>query len=171
MIEQLAEILKGGDLRSIGRANQLIVIVKNQQDFDQLFQFLLSGERVQAMRAADAIEKITVNHPEYLKTHKKELLALLPTAVNKEMKWHLCQLIPRLSLSVKELTRCLQILTEWVFEKKESKIVRVNALQALFDLQQKYPGGKINLQPIIARLEKENTASIKARLRKIQKGQ
>lgn len=171
MIEHLAEILKGGDLRSIGRANQLIVIVKNQQDFDQLFQFLLNGERVQAMRAADAIEKITHNHPEYIKTHKKELLALLPTAMNKEMKWHLCQLIPRLSLSTKELGNCLQIFTKWVSEKKESKIVRANALQALFDLRQKYPEGKISLQPIIARLEKENIPSLKARLRKFQKAQ
>lgn len=163
-------MLKGGDLRSIGPANQLVVLVKCQEDFDQLFRFLLEGERIQAMRAADAIEKITIKYPEYLKKHKKELLTLLSTAVNKEMKWHLCQLIPRLPLSVKELTDCLQTLTQWASEKRESKIVRVNALQALFNLQQKNPDSKIKLQAMVTRLEKENIPSIRARLRKIQQG-
>jgi hypothetical protein len=46
------------------------------------------------MRAADAIEKITLQHPEYLVKYKDDLLELCYVAKHKELKWHLALLIP-----------------------------------------------------------------------------
>lgn len=93
--------LKGGDLRSIGDVKTLLPEIISQQKFDELFEDLFSVDRSIVMRSADAIEKVTVSHPEYLKSHKKELLGLLNTAKHIELKWHLAQLVPRLMRQVK----------------------------------------------------------------------
>ena len=78
--------LKGGDLRSIGEANAIVSEITNQQAFDELFKGLSDTDRLVVMRSADAIEKITIAHPEYLKSHKKELIELLQSAKHIELK-------------------------------------------------------------------------------------
>jgi hypothetical protein len=103
--------LKGGDLRSIGKANDIVKEVNNKNDFDSLFTGLFHEDRKVVMRAADAIEKITITNPEYLADHKKEILGLLQTAKHIELKWHLALLISRLALTEAELGEIWQILT------------------------------------------------------------
>jgi len=61
--------LKGGDLRSIGQTNEVVNEVKNQLDFDILFEGLYHQDRKIRMRTADAIEKITVLTPTFLASH------------------------------------------------------------------------------------------------------
>src|SRR5688572_27552042 len=105
--------LEGNDLRSIKRSNELVGLVKNQKDFDKLFTWLFHADRKMVMRAADAVEKITADNPEFLLPHKTKLLELCATAGNIELKWHLAQLLPRLQLPEKEITRAWKILYEW----------------------------------------------------------
>src|SRR3954470_4392813 len=81
----LENILKGGDLRSIGESNKVVSIINNQQSFDQLFQLLWSDDRKVVMRAADAIEKTTISHPDYLQPHKRAIIQLCEKAENKEL--------------------------------------------------------------------------------------
>ena len=63
--------LEGGDRRSLGRAPEVIAEV---MDDPGLFKVLLSGLRsddaVVRLRVADAIEKVSARHPEYLQPHK-----------------------------------------------------------------------------------------------------
>ena len=84
--------------------------IKNQNDFDDLFNCLFRNDRIIIMRAADAIEKITVQTPLYLTKYKNILLELCHTAKNKELKWHLALLIPRLNLRSKEINTVWHIL-------------------------------------------------------------
>ena len=64
------DLLKGGDLRSIGQSNKVISSINNQQNFDELFEYLFHNDRKVVMRTADAIEKITGNNPDYLENTK-----------------------------------------------------------------------------------------------------
>ena len=157
--------LKGRDLRSIGKANNIVREVTKQKEFDKLFEGLFDVERLIVMRAADAIEKITITHPEYLESHKDELLEFCKTANHIELKWHLAQLMPRLKLSKKETGIVWNILTQWANDKMESRIVRVFSLQALFDIQKQYPWLKKDFTDTLERLDRENIPSIKARIR------
>ncbi len=102
MNENLKEKLGGGDLRSIGNANLVAGEIKNQNEFDALYQHLHDNERLVVMRAADAIEKITLVHSEYLNPHKSDIIKLGSSATDIELKWHLALLLSRLSLSVQE---------------------------------------------------------------------
>ena len=162
------KILFGGDLRSIGKSNSLIKKIKKQTDFDELFKYLFHKDRLVVMRTADIIEKITIHNPEYLAKHKKEIIELSTVSVNKEAKWHLALLLPRLSLDKKEFGKAWKILTIWVTDKTNSRIVRVNAVQALFELKKPGHESEINFRLILAELEKENIPSLNARIKKLK---
>jgi hypothetical protein len=122
---EIIKYLKGGDLRSIAGVDQLIPLIKTQKEFDELFAWLYSEDRLVVMRAADAIEKVTRNHPAYLDSHKTETIELLSSAHHKEFKWHAAILIPRVNLSRNELEQIWNRLADWLRDKSESKIVRV----------------------------------------------
>jgi hypothetical protein len=51
-----------------------------------------------------------------------------------EFKWHIAQILGRLKYTENEMEMVLKKLTEWILNTNESKIVRVNALQSLYDL-------------------------------------
>lgn len=163
------DILQGGDLRSIGKANEVVALVKNQTDFDELFPGLSHPDRKVVMRTADAIEKITLKNPDFLQKHKKALLKLCQKDQDIELKWHLALLLPRLSLTPKELQSVWNLLTLWARNAEESKIVRVNSIQGLFELLSQLPGMSQDFEFTLAEMEKENIASIHARIRKIRK--
>src|SRR5690606_6501075 len=110
-----------------------------QNEFDELFAGLYHPDRKVVMRTADAIEKITLDKLSFLQKHKKELLNLCHPAQNIELKWHLALLVSRLRLTKKELSGVWAMLTEWATDNNESKIVRVNAIQGLFNLLQQGP--------------------------------
>jgi len=69
-MQNFDDILKGGDLRSIGQSNNVVSLIHNQESFDKLFQQLFHNDRKVVMRTADAIEKMTLNNRDYLKRHK-----------------------------------------------------------------------------------------------------
>ncbi len=100
--DDLTPYPQGGHLRAIAKVEELVPLIKNQSDFDVLFQHLNSKIRIVIMRTADAIEKITLKYPEFLQNHKNTIIDFLKSAEDKEFKWHLAQLAPRLKLTEKE---------------------------------------------------------------------
>lgn len=168
-MKNLLSFLNSGDLRSIARVNELIGMVKTQTDFDALFAFLFSEERLIVMRAADAIEKITVKKPEFLKQHKQQVIDLCNDVQHIELKWHLALLLPRLPLTKQEAKRVWEVLKEWVLDKNDSRIVRVNALQGLGEILPACPEKQPEFIQIIESLKMENIPSLNARIRKLEK--
>lgn len=162
------DMLRGGDLRSIGQSNQVVALVHSRQDFNRLFACLFHTDRKVVMRAADAIEKITLTHPEYLQPHKNKVLTLCRDAGHIELKWHLSLLVARLTLNKKETENICRVLAEWATHKKESRIVRVNAFQALFEIAKTNKTVQVILEKCIALVEKENIPSLNARIRKLE---
>ena len=166
----MRKYLEGGDLRTIGGVKFLLPLIRDQKDFDILFRYMYSKDRPIVMRAADAVEKITIGHPEYLAGHKRDLLALLQSAEDKELKWHLSLLVSRLPLNDHELKLVLAKLKEWASDPAESRIVRVNALQALCEIKDQDPGLEKDFRILIGKLQKEEIASINARIRNLKIG-
>ncbi len=168
-MKHLLEYLQGGDLRSIAGADEVVSLVKTPSDFDRLFQYLFSEDRLVVMRAADAVEKITLKKPEYLHGHSDEVIQLIQTASDKELKWHLALIAARMDLMEAELDGVWSTLAIWARDPKESRIVRVNSIQALFDLSGKKPKLRESFEQIARQIDAENIPSISARLRKIMK--
>lgn len=164
-------MLSGGDLRSIGKSNDIAATIRNQAEFDELFQYLFHHNRIVKMRAADALEKISAAQPRYLAGHKKELLQLLAAEEGIELQWHLAQLISQVHLTANETEIVWTKLSAWVLNREQSRIVRVNSLQSLFDISIQHPAFKNKLMAIINKLEKEQIPSIVARIKKLRKQQ
>jgi len=166
---KFTDILKGGDLRSTGKVDELLKKINSQKDFDALFEGLLGTDRLVVMRSADAIEKLTKDNPAYLASHKSSLLKLLNGSAHIELKWHLAQLVTRVKLNEKEIGPVWDTLTRQALDKKESRIVRVLSMQGLFDLLKQYPELLTDFTLTIKALEKEPVPSIAARIRILKK--
>ena len=167
-MSRFANLLKGNDLRSIGNSNKIVAVIKDQKQFDELFINLFAEDRTVVMRAADAIEKISVKNPPYLQPHKKEILNFFSGAENKELQWHLALIAPRVSWNANECKRLFNVLKAWATNKSLSRIVRVNSIQALHDFFQQGKFSEGDFKQIISEIEKENIPSINARIRKLK---
>lgn len=165
----LKKLLRGHDLRFIGKNEKVISTVKNQKDFDHLFKFLFHPSRIVVMHTADAIEKITIDHPQYLFKHKKELKKLFVIAKNKELKWHLALMMPRIVLRNKEWLGVWTSLKHWACDITNSRLVRVAAVQGLFEMAKHKQNYFHDLDLLLSQLEKEQIPSINARIRNIRK--
>jgi hypothetical protein len=161
--------LKGGDLRSVGSVASIITAIKSAKEFDTLFKGLFDKDRLVVMRIADAVEKITLEHPEYLTPHKEELLQLLKTAKHIELKWHIAQLATRIKLNTIEVGEVWDTLTKWALDKKESKIVRVFSMQGMYDLLAQYPELRDDYLHTVEKMKNDPAPSIAARIRILTK--
>jgi hypothetical protein len=161
-------MLRGGDRRSIGKANQIAKLVLSEpKRVTELFKCLWDENPVVRMRAADAAEKITVTRPELLNPHKKELLGLLEEAEQIELRWHMALMVPRLELNASERQRAAATLQRYLEDR--SSIVKTFALQGLADLAQQ--DARLR-EPARRALEgglRTGTAAMKARARKLLK--
>ena len=166
-----ADDLRGGDLRSIGHGIDVAAKVRDQESFDRLFALMFHEERLVAMRAADAVEKITVGRPEYLGRHRTSVIRLLRTAREKELKWHAVSLVSRIGLTRAHLGTVWEVLRSYALDPKESRIVRVNSLQSMFDIALRMPDLGPDLESVMKDLEPEQIPSIAARLRILKKTQ
>lgn len=162
-------MLLGRDLRPAARSKEVAQLVQDQETFDQLFILVLHHERLLLMRAADAVQKVTLQHPEFLLPHKDQLFSLLKGGLKKELKWHLALLITRVPLDDFEVEDVWTDLSYWALNPNESKIVRVNALQGLYELTRKNRTRTDALVTIMKNLEHTNIPSLQARIRKLSK--
>ena len=128
--------LRGGDLRSIGRSNEVVADIKeNPKLIGKIFPGLHDHDPVLKARVADVIEKATRNKPELLLIYKREIISILKNEKQQEVCWHIAQMIPRFKYTSEEEEVVFHALNNYLSHK--SKIVRVSALEALADLAQK----------------------------------
>jgi len=137
--------LCGGDLRSIGRANEVAKEVEdNLALFKDVFSGLCDEEAVVRMRSADVIEKVTKNKPDLLSGYKSKVISLLATSEQQELCWHLAQIAPRLEYDFQEENDIVESLKRYLLHK--SKIVRVSAMESLTSIAERNTSllGEIN---------------------------
>jgi hypothetical protein len=79
--------LAGGDRRSIGKSNEVVAdVIHGHSLFGLVFQGMLNDDPLIRMRSADATEKITVKHPEYLQPYKEILIKQIATSEQQEVR-------------------------------------------------------------------------------------
>lgn len=160
------ELLEGGDRRSIGRSNEVVArVLKKPTLVAELVEGLTHSDPIVRMRSADALEKATLQHPEWLQPHKPFLLNRIARVEQQEVRWHMAQMIPRLRLSPKERARAFQILMGYLDD--ESRIVKTFAMQALADLASVDASLRPKAIDTIKKLTKTGSPAMKSRGRKL----
>lgn len=100
--------LAGGDRRSIGRADRVVALVlKIPALLDDVVAGFLHDDPVIRMRCVDVAEKVSVVHPEWFQPHKNAVLSPASMVEEKEVRWHMAQMLPRLQLSAAERRRAV----------------------------------------------------------------
>ncbi|MGZ4857043.1 MAG: hypothetical protein ACXVZU_01615, partial [Methanobacteriaceae archaeon] len=102
-MNDLLELLKGGDLRSDGAAEEVVDdIIQNPKLFDLLFDGLNEKDEVVRGRTAHALEKVSRMHPELFKGHIDELAKVARNDDVPFVCWHLAMIFANLDLSFDE---------------------------------------------------------------------
>ncbi len=165
-MSNILQKLKGGDLRSIGRSEEVVQdILQNPDLFSEVFEGMLNDDPIVRMRSADAVEKVSLKHPEYLHPYKRVLIEEIAKIEQQEVKWHVAQMLPRLNLNSKERPVVFDILLKYLDDR--SRIVKTFSMQALADLAEK----DITLRPkviqILEDLIRTGSPAMKSRGKKL----
>jgi hypothetical protein len=158
--------LGGGDRRSIGRSEEVVAdVLADPTLFDLIFDAIASDDPLIAMRAADAVEKITARRPDLLRPHKRRLLTEFAAIPQQEVRWHVAQMLPRLSLSASERRQVADIVESYLDDR--SGIVRTCAMQALAEVAVDDPELRARAVPLLRRLTRDGTPAMRARGRRL----
>ena len=158
--------LEGGDRRSIGRVSEVVADVLNDPSlFEAVFNGMLSDGPIIRMRSADAVEKITANHPEYLQPYKEKLIQQVARINQQEVRWHVAQMLPRLELSKEERAVIVEILLDYLNDK--SKIVKTFSMQALADFAERDAGLRPQVIKLLEELTRTGSPAMRSRGRKL----
>ena len=162
----LLQKLEGGDRRSIGRSNEVVWdVLKEPSLFPVLIEGIGLEDPVVRMRAADAIEKVSLERPEHLLPYKKQLMALAASAEQREIQWHMAQILLRLNLDHKEHIAVVKTLLTYL--SGNSSIVNTFVMQAFADIAKADKQLRPSLLVHIRELTATGTPAMKARGRRL----
>lgn len=162
----LLQKLAGGDRRSIGHVDEVVNEVQGSPDlFDVLFEGMQHQDPVIRMRCADAVEKISADRPELLAPYRDNLLDPVARCPQQEVRWHVAQMVSRLTWTDAERGRWVNILLNYL--EDNSKIVKVSAMQALVDLARRDPKLPSRLVPVLREFVESGSPAMKSRGRRL----
>ena len=93
--------LRKGDLRQKGKSEEVVTdVLKKPQLFRHVVAGILDTEPGVRMRASDAVEKITRLRPGLLHPYKKDFLDVFAMIDQKEVRWHLAQILRKWITSI-----------------------------------------------------------------------
>lgn len=159
-------MLAGGDRRSEGRADEVVVwVLAHPAGFAELIEGLRSEDPVVLMRAADAVEKVSRSHPAWLKPYRRALLEEWSAIEEKDVRWHVAQMLPRLQWTAGQRRRVFDVLQGYL--KDPSSLVRTCAMQALVELVADDPAGRAAVRRRVQQLVRTGTPAMRARGRQL----
>lgn len=124
-------LLKGNDLRSIGKSNEVVALITSDPLlFDEVFAGIFHEDKVIRARCADAVEKVAQKFPQYIQKKKSVILKNLSKFEQKEVIWHIALMLGVLKLTPAELDKVFVQLFKWM-NSSDSIIVRVACMQTL----------------------------------------
>lgn len=163
---KIQSMLLEGDRRSVGRVPEVIELVREDSTrMHALVDCLRDKHSGVRMRAADALEKISRDQPKFLQIYKVTLLAVLADTIQKEVRWHLAVILPRLQLTAREGLRVSDVLRSYLEDR--SSIVKTFAMQGLADLTMQQPALCSLVLDLLRPLTRSGTPAMRARGRKL----
>lgn len=155
-------MLKGGDRRSIGRADELVALVLEEPAlFHQVVRGMTADDLLVRMRAADIVEKVTIEHTEYLKPYKEYLLYKVAVIDQQEVRWHMAQIFPRLDLTADERKFAIDILLGYLDDN--SSIVKVFSMEALAVFAERDDSNRPWITELLVELTMSGTPAMRSR--------
>lgn len=157
--------LEGGDPHSLFQVTAVAEEVEdNPALLADVFEGAASPDSLVKLRSMYVIEKVTQDHPEYLKPFKDRLLDGLATESHRLYRRNLTLLFPRLKLNEAERAKVTQILEQYLEDKTVTVVF--SAMDALIELAGDDPERQVALLPVIERLARTGSSYTRFRARK-----
>ncbi len=167
-MNQIERLLSTGDRRTTGHVADVVELVMAEPArLEQVVNAIRIDNPGLRMRAADALEKISVLHPEWVLPYKKKLLEDYSEIEQKEVRWHLAQILPRLSLTAREREKVFELMISNLTAK--SSILKAFSMQALADIALQDDRYREKVRTLIAELTAKGTPAMQSRGRKLLK--
>jgi hypothetical protein len=161
-------LLGGGDRRSIGEVAKIVrMVCADPAAFGQLVPLMQDGDPLVAMRACDAVEKISAARPALLAPHADFILTEVARRPEAEVRWHVAQMIPRLPLTARRRAAAAALLRAYL--QDGSRIVRACALDAFWRLAQKDTRLHDEAAALVTKAAASEAPAVRARARKLLK--
>ncbi len=164
-MRSFAEMLTvGGKSNSLGLVNEVIAEVLNDRSrLDELYECLFDGNAWTRMRAADALEKVCREHPEWLQPYVDKLLDELTTSSQPSIQWHLAQIFAQVALTSQQRSAVQRWLKILLSSKDVDWIVAANGMATLVQFTK---AGKFPANETVALLKIQQRHKSKAVVRK-----
>ncbi|HLC30941.1 MAG TPA: hypothetical protein VJM51_09220 [Dehalococcoidia bacterium] len=168
-MSQVLQKLQGGDLRSIGRSNEVVQdVLEDPALFAEVFEGLFSEDPRVRMRCADVLEKVSAQRPELLQPFKERLIHQVSQIPQQEVQWHAAQMFSYLETSRAERDEILRVLLSYLASTK-SNIVKVCSMQALADLAERDDTVRLEMLGKLKELVDTGSPAVVSRGRKLVK--
>ena len=165
----LAKALALGDRRTIGDAPTVAeAVAADPARLPELVGCLFDEDAGVRMRAADALERVSRGDARPLDAFAEHLLTDAAAIEQAEVRWHLAQILPRLTLTEEQRGRAAALMVAW-FEGSASRIVQTSALQGMVDLAAQDPELRPTAADMLGRAMRSGVPSLAARARRILK--
>ena len=133
MTEKFVEMLSaGGHANSLGRANEVIeLVLQDRSRLDELYDCLFADDAWVRMRAADSLEKVCRQHPDWLLAYIDKFPAELATSTQPSIQWHLAQIYNQVDLTAEQKHFAITWLKNLLSSKEIDWIVAANTMVTL----------------------------------------
>ena len=159
-------MLKEGDPRTLGRAREVQSLI-SPANVAQLIACWTDADPVVQMRAVNVTEKLSRQRIALFEPFKPLFIDLLDSATEKQIRWNLASIVPRLRLSRSEAHHVAEMLMKYLNDS--SSIVKTLAIQGLWDLTRIDPGLRPEVLEILRMALATGTKAMQARSRNLLK--
>ena len=125
-------LLDGGHKNSLGKVPEIIAIVlADKTRLRELYTCLFDDDAWVRMRAADVLEKICREHPDWIVPYIDKIQTELSASTQPSIQWHIAQIYRQVPLTDAQRRSALQWLTERLQTTEVDWIVAANAMDTL----------------------------------------
>lgn len=127
----------GGKTNSLGLAEEAVqIVLANASRLEELYRCLFEPDAWVRMRAADALEKVCRQHPEWLTPYIDRFFTELGDNPQASIQWHLAQIFGQVTLTTSQRMRTIDWLTQKLQTTETDWIVTANCMKTLAQFTQ-----------------------------------
>ena len=133
MNKQFSEILTdGGHANSLGRVDDVInAVLQDTSRLEELYGCLFHEDAWVRMRAADALEKICREHPDWIAPYIDRIQQELADSTQASIQWHIAQIYQQVELTDTQKKQAISWLKQLISTTEVDWIVSANAMDTL----------------------------------------
>ena len=132
-MEPFVDILAvGGKANSLGRSAEVLeAVLSDRTRLAELYDCLFADDAWVRMRAADCLEKVCRQHPEWVEPYVDRIFDELASSTQPSIQWHLAQVFAQVKLTPAQRKKAIEWLKSTLAVPTVDWIVAVNAMKTL----------------------------------------